>query len=88
MSATTTDTPKATGKTMVLATYQCDEGTRELVGQRVDGLVQITDRRPAGGRSYLVDQGFESMAEVQALVEDYTAKAKRLGYAPMRGGSD
>ena len=81
MSATTTQAPRTTGKTMVLATYTCDEGTR----QRVDGLVQITDRRPAGGRSYLVDQGFESMAEVQALVEDYTAKAKRLGYAPMQG---
>jgi hypothetical protein len=59
MSATTTDTPKATGKTMVLATYDCDEGTRQLVGQRIDGLVQITDRRPVGGRTYLVDQGFE-----------------------------
>lgn len=56
MSATTTQAPKATGKTMVLATYTCDEGSRQLVGQRVDGLVQISDRRPAGGRSYLVDK--------------------------------
>ena len=85
MSATTTNTPKATGKTMVLATYQCDEGTRQLVGQRVDGIPRITDRPTGQGRSYLVEQGITTMAELQALIDDYQAKARRLGYAPMQG---
>jgi len=84
MSATAT-TEQATGKPKVLATYRCDEGTRQLVGQRVDGIVRITDRRAAGGRSYLVEEGITRMAELEAIVDDYLAKAKRLGYVPMQG---
>ncbi len=74
----------ATGAPKLLAEYDCDEGKRQLIGQRVDGAVRITDRRP-GGRSYLVDEGFSSMAELEALVADYLEKARRLGYAPMAG---
>ena len=85
MSATAT-TEKATGQAKVLATYECDEGQRQLVGQRVDGIVRITDRRLGGhGRSYLVEEGLTKMPELQAIVDDYLAKAKRLGYAPMQG---
>ena len=73
-----------TGAPKLLAEYDCDEGTRQLIGQRVDGNVRITDRRP-GGRSYLVDEGFSSMAELEAVVADYLEKARRLGYAPMAG---
>lgn len=83
MNATT----QAPGKAMVLATYECDEGTRQLVGQRVDGIPRITDR-PDGdgnGRCYLVEEDIATMAELQAIVDDYLAKAKRLGYAPMQG---
>jgi hypothetical protein len=78
-----TEAPRAGGP-HVLATYACDEGERRLVGQRIDGVVRITDRRP-GGRSYLVEAGFDSMAEIEALVADYLAKAATLGYAPMQG---
>jgi len=81
----TTEISNATGNAQVLATYDCDEGRRQLVGQRVDGTVRITDRNPAGGRAYLVDEGFQSMAELEALVADYLAKAARIGYAPMQG---
>lgn len=85
MSPTAT-TENATGQARVLATYECDEGERELVGQRVDGIVRITDRRKgAGGRAYLVEEGLTKMAELQAIVDDYLAKAARLGYAPMQG---
>ena len=73
-----------TGAPQLLAEYDCDEGKRQLIGQRVDGTVRITDRRP-GGRSYLVEEGFNSMAELEALVADYLDKARRLGYAPMAG---
>ncbi len=79
-----TATQPATGAPKLLAEYDCDEGRRQLIGQRVDGAVRITDRRP-GGRSYLVDEGFSSMAELEAVVADYLEKARRLGYAPMAG---
>ena len=72
------------GAPKLLAEYDCDEGTRQLIGQRVDGKVKITDRRP-GGRSYLVDEGFSSMAELEAVIADYLKKARRLGYSPMQG---
>ena len=79
-----TGTKPATGAPQLLAEYDCDEGTRQLIGQRVDGNVRITDRRE-GGRSYLVAEDFSSMAELEALVADYLGKARRLGYAPMAG---
>ena len=34
------------------------------------------------GRSYLVEPEIASMAELEALVADYLAKARRLGYVP------
>ena len=83
--STTTDTPPTAGKAIVLATYECDEGERQLVGQRVDGIARITDRPTSQGRSYLVEQGITTMAELQAILDDYLTKAKRLGYAPMQG---
>ena len=79
-----TTTQQSTGEPKVLATYQCDEGERQLIGQRVDGIVRVTDQRP-GGRAYLVEQGLTSMAELEGLIADYLAKAKRIGYAPMQG---
>ena len=83
---TTTGPPKATSEAMVLATYRCDEGTRQLVGQRVDGVPRITDRPDGeGGRCYLVEDNISSMPELQAILDDYLAKAKQIGYAPMQG---
>ena len=37
------------------------------------------------GRSYLVEPEIASMAELEALVADYQAKAEKLGYVPMHG---
>jgi hypothetical protein len=75
-----------TGAPRTLARYDADVGERELVGQRVDGVVRITDV-PASrmGRSYLVEDEIGSLAELETLVTDYLAKAKRLGYVPMHG---
>ena len=81
-----TATPeKQTGRPCELGRYTIEEGDRILVGQRVDGIVQITDR-PLGraGRSYLVEAGISSMEELAALVADYRAQATRLGDCPMR----
>jgi len=74
------------GRATVLATYDCDEGSRQLVGQRVDGIVRITDRRTGGGgRAYLVEEGLTCMTELQAIVADYLEKAAELGHPPMEG---
>lgn len=85
MSATPT-TEKHTGQPQVLATYQSHEGERQLVGQRVNGTVHISDI-PTGdqGRVYLVEKGLTSMAELQAIVDDYTAQAAELGHPPTQG---
>lgn len=73
-------------QTMALDVHETDEGQRQLVGQRVDGIVRITDRpKNAGGRAYLVEEGLTKMGELQALIDDYLTKAARLGYAPMQG---
>ena len=82
MSQTTSNAEPGAPK--LLAEYDCDEGTRQLIEERVDGTVRITDQRP-GGHTYLVDEGFGSNAELEALVADYLNKARQLGYAPMAG---
>ena len=82
-----TDTAEqTTGRPQRLATYTADVGERTLVGQRVDGAVRISDVPADGrGRSYLVEPELGSMPELEALVADYKAKAKKLGYVPMHG---
>jgi len=77
---------QTTGRPQRLATYTADVGERTLVGQRVDGAVRISDVPADGrGRSYLVEPELGSMPELEALVADYKAKAKKLGYVPMHG---
>jgi hypothetical protein len=72
------------GKRTELARYQVAEGERILCGQRVDGVVRVTDR-PAGssGRSYLIERGLESKDELDALVADYLAQAAKLEMPPV-----
>jgi hypothetical protein len=55
-----------------LGRYRAPDGERVVYGQRVDGVVRVTDR-PAGpgGRSYLVERGLETSDELTALVADY-----------------
>ena len=69
-----------------LARYRFTGGQRVLYGQRVNGVVRLTDR-PAGGpgRSYLVELGLEhdSYPALQALLADYTRQAGRLDEIPM-----
>ena len=84
--ATETATNARTGRPTRLASYTADVGERALVGQRVDGVVRISDVPGTGtGRSYLVEPKIDSMGELEALVTDYLAKAKKLGYVPMHG---
>lgn len=79
---------RPTGQRVALATYTTADSDeqRVLIGQRVDGIVRVTDEPAHGdGRRYLVEPQLESKAALDALVEDYLAKAKRIGYAPMHG---
>jgi hypothetical protein len=77
----------ASGKPTVLATYECDEGTRRLVGQRIEGRVALSDV-PAGdqGKVYLIERHLPSMAELDGLVADYLAMATELDRPPLRSG--
>ena len=64
-------------------------GDRVLYGQRVDGVVRVTDMPlAAGGRAYLVERGLEeegpnANAALQALVADYLRRASVLDAVPM-----
>lgn len=84
---TTEQTPTTRGERVELATYTTDTGEpRHLVGQRIDGIVHIYDEPTKGSAvSYLVEQGLTSNSELHALIDDYTAKAAKLGYPPMHG---
>jgi len=79
MTTTTVTEPRRHGQPIVgrrveLARYTISSGERVVCGQRVDGVVRLTDR-PLGqpGRSYLIERGLEQdgNAALQALVADY-----------------
>jgi hypothetical protein len=65
-----------TNEPVELARYRISSGERILRGQRILGVVRVSDIPAEGnGRRYLVERGLESMAELQALVDDYLAQA-------------
>jgi len=77
---------QTTARPQRLATYTADVGDRVIVGQRVGGAVRISDVPKTGtGRRYLIEPELSSMAEIEALVADYLAKAQKLGWVPMHG---
>lgn len=84
-TTTTTDPAPVRGQRVELARYDTDTGVRVLVGQRIDGAVHVFDEPTTSGRTFEVEAGLESKAALDALVADYLAKAKRIGYAPMHG---
>ena len=74
------------GERVELARYSVYRGERILFGQRIDGVVRVTDRPLDGvGRSYLVDCGLEcdGYSALKALVADYTRQARALDEVPM-----
>lgn len=75
-----------TGGRVELARYQISGGERALYGQRVLGIVRLTDVAVGGGgRSYLVERGLEQdgYSALKALVADYLRQAERLDEVPM-----
>ena len=65
------------GERVELARYTTSAGDRIVFGQRVDGVVRITDKPVRAGRSFLVERGLTSKAELDALVEDYVDQSQR-----------
>lgn len=68
----------AVGQRVELARYVTSSGERVLFGQRIDGIVPVTDR-PSGdtGRAFLVERGPTCKAELDALVVDYVEQSER-----------
>jgi hypothetical protein len=74
------------GQRVELARYTIPAGERVLYGQRINGVVRLTDvPLTAGGRAYLVERELEQdgNAALQALVADYVEQAQRHGEIPM-----
>ncbi len=84
-ASTTTDSAPSQGHRVQIARYETDTGTRILVGQRIDRTVHLFDEPTTTGPTFQVEAGLESKAALDALVADYLATAKRIGYAPMHG---
>jgi hypothetical protein len=62
------------GQRVELARYTIPAGERVLYGQRVDGVVRVTDNPANGrGRAYLIERELErdGNAALHALVADY-----------------
>jgi hypothetical protein len=81
---------KHAGRPSELGRYEIAEGSRILVGQRVDGEVRVTDRPfplARAGRTYLGERDIRSFEELAALIADYLDQAERRGDCPMRVGA-
>jgi hypothetical protein len=77
---------RAVGARVELARYAIPAGERILYGQRVNGVVRVTDVPASGsGRAYLVERELEQdgYEALQALVADYLDQAALLGDVPM-----
>ena len=78
-----------TGPRVELARYSVTSGDRVLCGQRILGVVRLTDvPLDAGGRAYLVERGLEeegpnANAALHALIADYVQQASVLDEVPM-----
>ena len=74
------------GQRVELARYTIPAGERVLYGQRVDGVVRVTDNPANGrGRAYLIERELErdGNAALHALVADYVEQAQRHAEIPM-----
>ena len=74
------------GQRVELARYTIPAGERVLHGQRINGVVRVTDNPASdGGRAYPVERELEQdgNAALQALVADYVEQANRYGEIPM-----
>jgi hypothetical protein len=81
---TATPTNARTGSPTVLASYECTGGIRQLVGQRINGRVALSDVPIGGeGKVYLVERHVPCRDELDGIVADYLDLAHELGRPPM-----
>jgi hypothetical protein len=82
---TGTASKPGTGEPKVLDSYECAEGSRRLVAQRINGRVALSDV-PTGddGKVYLVERHVPGLDELNGIVCDYCQLAQRLGRPPMQ----
>lgn len=72
-----------TNERIELARYRVTAGERVIYGQRVLGVIRLTDVPAAGaGRAYLIERELTSMAELRAIVDDYLQQARRWDAVP------
>ena len=74
------------GSRVELARYTVTAGDRVLLGQRVNGIVRVSDHPADGrGRAVLVERGLEQdgNAALWALVDDYLHQATLYDQVPM-----
>lgn len=62
-----------------LGRYTLGTETRVLIGQRVNGVVRLSDCPAPGtrGRSFLIERGITSKDELDAIVADYVNESQR-----------
>ena len=73
----------ATNEPVELARYRISSGERILRGQRILGVVRVSDVPADGeGRRYLVEREIGSKAELDALVADYLQQAAKWDAPP------
>jgi hypothetical protein len=76
-NARQTNAPRELGR------YRITAGERIVVGQRVLGVVRLTDVPATGcGRRYVIERGLTVMAELEAIVADYLDQAQRWDAVP------
>ena len=78
ITPTVTETRRAgqTGVRVELTRYRISAGERVLYGQRVLGVVRLTDVPADGqGRHYLIERGLTTQAELNAVIADYLEQA-------------
>ncbi len=78
-----TRTVAMTNEAVELARYAISAGERVIRGQRVMGVVRLTDVPANGqGRHYVIERELTSMTELRAIVDDYLRQASRWDAVP------
>jgi hypothetical protein len=74
------------GERVELARYTISTGARIIYGQRINGVVRITDNPASGrGRAFLIERELEQdgYAALQSLVAGYLQQARLHDRIPM-----
>jgi hypothetical protein len=80
---TATHDERDTNERIELGRYTISAGERIVYGQRILGVVRLTDVPADGhGRHYVIERGLTCMTELRAIVADYLHEADRWDAVP------